>query len=82
MDLPNAEIKLGFPALQADSLQTEPPGKPKNTRVGSLSLLGGDLSDPGIELGSPALQADSLPTELSECVKKTISCVIEKDSII
>ena len=45
-------------------------------------LFPGDLPDPGIELGSPALQADSLPTELSECVKKTISCVIEKDSII
>ena len=28
-------------ALQADSLPTEPPGKPKNTGVGSLSLLQG-----------------------------------------
>ena len=27
------------PALQADSLPAEPQGKPKNTRVGSLSLL-------------------------------------------
>ena len=27
------------PLLQADSLPSEPPGKPKNTRVGSLSLL-------------------------------------------
>ena len=27
------------PALQADSLLSEPPGKPKNTGVGSLSLL-------------------------------------------
>ena len=27
------------PALQADSLPAEPPGKPKNTGVGSLSLL-------------------------------------------
>ena len=63
-DLPNPGIKPRSPSLQADSLQTEPPGKPKNTRVGSLSLLGGDLSDPGIELGSPALQADSLPAEL------------------
>ena len=26
------------PALQADSLPAEPPGKPKNTGVGSLSL--------------------------------------------
>ena len=29
----------GSPALQADSLPAEPPGKPKNTGVGSLSLL-------------------------------------------
>ena len=26
-DLPNPGIKLGFPALQADSLSSEPPGK-------------------------------------------------------
>ena len=37
-DLPNPGIKPRFPALQADSLPAEPPGKPKNTRVGSLSL--------------------------------------------
>ena len=29
------------PALQADSLSSEPPGKPKNTGVGSLYLLQG-----------------------------------------
>ena len=51
------------PALQGDSLPSEPPGKPKNSRVGSLSSPG-DLPDPGIELGSPALQEDSLPVEL------------------
>ena len=28
MDLPNSEIKPGFPALQVDSLPSEPPGKP------------------------------------------------------
>ena len=27
------------PALQVDSLLADPPGKPKNTGVGSLSLL-------------------------------------------
>ena len=27
-DLPNTGIKPGFPALQADSLTSEPPGKP------------------------------------------------------
>ena len=30
-------------ALQADSLLSEPPGKPKNTGVGSLSLLQGNF---------------------------------------
>ena len=29
------------PTLQADSLSSEPPGKPKNTGIGSLSLLQG-----------------------------------------
>ena len=40
-ELPDPEIELGSPALQADSLPAEPPGKPKNTGVGSLSLLQG-----------------------------------------
>ena len=38
-DLPNPGIKPRSPALQANSLSSEPPGKPKNTGVGSLSLL-------------------------------------------
>ena len=38
-DLPNPGIEPRSPALQVDSLPAEPPGKPKNTRVGSLSLL-------------------------------------------
>ena len=57
--------------MQEDSLPTEPPGKPKNTGVDSISTTGevaipspGDLPDPGIKLKSPALQADSLPAEL------------------
>ena len=40
-DLPNPRIKPRSPTLQADSLPSEPPGKPKNTGVGSLSLLQG-----------------------------------------
>ena len=51
--------------FKTDSLPAEPPGKPKNIGVGSLSPSPGDIPDPGIELVSPALQADSLPTELS-----------------
>ena len=38
-DLPNLGIELVSPPMQADSLPAEPPGKPKNTGVGSLSLL-------------------------------------------
>ena len=38
-DLPNPGIEPWSPALQADSLPSEPPRKSKNTVVGSLSLL-------------------------------------------
>ena len=32
-DLPNPEIKPRFPALQADSLPSEPPGKPPDNKI-------------------------------------------------
>ena len=38
-DLPNPGINPTSPTLQTDSLPSEPPGKPENTGVGSLSLL-------------------------------------------
>ena len=38
-DLPNPGIEAMSPALQVDSLPAEPQGKPKNSGVGSLSLL-------------------------------------------
>ena len=38
-DLPDPGIEPTSPASQADSLLAEPPGKPKNTGVGSLSFL-------------------------------------------
>ena len=40
-DLPNPGTESMSPALQVDSLLSEPPGKPKNSGVGSLSLLQG-----------------------------------------
>ena len=60
------------PALQADSLPSEPPGKaPPSMEFSRQEYWSGlpfpspgDLPDPGIEPGSPALQADSLPSEL------------------
>ena len=52
-DLPNSGMEPRSPALQADSLPAEPPGKPKNIGVGSLSLLQGTFptqeSNPGIQ---------------------------------
>jgi len=36
---PDPGMEPRSPALQADSLAAEPQGKPKNTGVGSLSLL-------------------------------------------
>ena len=40
-NLPNSVLKPRSPAMQADSLPSEPQGKPKNTGVGSLSLSQG-----------------------------------------
>ena len=40
-ELPNPGIELRSPALQVDSLLSESPGKPKNTGMGSLSILQG-----------------------------------------
>ena len=62
-DLPNPGIDPRSPALQVASLPSEPPGKPKNTGVGSFGPSPGDLPNPGIKPRSRALQADSLPAE-------------------
>ena len=40
-DLPNPGIESRSPASQVGSLPSEPPGKLKNTGMGSLSLLQG-----------------------------------------
>ena len=57
-------IEPRSPTLQAASLPAEPPGKPKNAGVCSLSLLH-QIFWPRNRMWSPSLQADSLPTELS-----------------
>ena len=61
--LPNPGIKPMSPALQVDSLPSEPPKKPKNIRVGNLSFRQGTFQ-PRNRTRSPVLQADSLPAEL------------------
>ena len=63
--LANPQTEPRSPALQADSLPDEPQGKPKNTEVGSLSLLQKIFPTQEWNL-SATLQVDSLPTELSE----------------
>ena len=42
-DLPNPNIEPRPSSLQANSLLSDPSGKPKNTGVGSLSLLHGNF---------------------------------------
>ena len=42
-DLPNPGTEPRSPALQVNFLPSEPPGKPKTTRMGSLSLLQGNF---------------------------------------
>ena len=65
-DLPNPGIEPRSPALQVDSLLSEPPEKPMPMPSP------GDLPDPGIELVFPALQAGSLPAELPGKPKKRL----------
>ena len=52
-NLPYPGIKPRSPALQADSLPTEPQGEPKNTGVGSLYLLQGIFPAQGLNSGLP-----------------------------
>ena len=52
-DLPNPGIEPRSPTLQAGSLPAEPLGKPKNTGVGTLSLLQGIFLTQGLNPGLP-----------------------------
>ena len=51
-DLPKPGIERRPPTFRVDSLLSEPPGKPKNTALGSLPLLQGNFptqkSNPGL----------------------------------
>ena len=69
-DLPDPGIEPWSPALEADALTSEPPGKPKvtltavkNFKMHSGSNKAGYFPVPGIEPGSPTLQADALTSE-------------------
>ena len=61
-DLPNPGIDTRSPKLHAHSLPSELPGRPKNTRVGSLSLLQGISPTQEWYLCLLHWQVDSLPT--------------------
>ena len=63
-DLSDPGIKPGSPALQVESLPSEPPRKQRIPEWVAFPSPA-DLPDPGIKPGSPALQVDSLPIELS-----------------
>ena len=61
--LPDPGIEPGFAALKADSLPSEPPGKPQEYWSKPIVSPRG-LRDPGKESWSSTLQAGSLPAEL------------------
>ena len=53
-DLLNPGIKPGYPALQADSLPTEPPNPPANAGDAKDSeLISGSGRSPGVGNGNP-----------------------------
>ena len=72
------EVKVASRSVVPDSLQPhgleslwDSPGQ--NTGVSSLSLLQGNLPNPGIEPRSPALQADSSPAKPQGKSHKTLN---------
>ena len=58
--LPISGIKPRSPELQADSLPSEPPGKPKNTGVGSLFLLQRILPTQELNWGLCEIKTDTV----------------------
>ena len=67
------------PTLQADSLPSEPPGKPKNTGVGSLSLLQGNFQTQ--ELNQGLLHCRWILYQLSYPGSPTVSLLDFKNPI-
>ena len=63
-DLLDPGMELMSPSLAGVFFTIEPPGKPKNPGVGSLSLLQGNFPTQESNWRSPELQVDSLPAEL------------------
>ena len=61
--IPSESCSVVSNSLQPRGLYSPWDSPGQNSGVGSLSLLQGNLPNPGIEPWSPALQADSLPAE-------------------
>ena len=57
------KVAQSCPTLRPHGLYSPWDSPGQNTGVGSLSLLQGNLPNPGVEPRSPPLQADSLPAE-------------------
>ena len=74
-DLPDPGIEPRYPTLQVDSLPSEPPGKPKNTGVGSLThFLGRGTDTPGYRQEKPAGTTHSSRSDLSPREQLESSC--------
>ena len=73
-NLPNPGITTRFPTLHPDSLPSEPPGKPKNTGVGSLSLLQGifPTQEQGKKKQNKRLSERHIKYETKRCFTKQI----------
>ena len=63
-NLPNPGIEPRSSTLQVDSLLSEPPGKPRNTGLGSLSLLQGNFPTQESNWGLLHCRLIFLPPEL------------------
>ena len=73
-DLLNTEMEPRSPPSQADSLPSEPPGKPWILDWVAYPFSRA-LPDPGIGPVSSELQADSLPAELPGKPLETTTCI-------
>ena len=80
-DFPNPGIKPRPPALQEDSLPVEPPGKPKNTGMGSYSFSSKSSrprNQTGVSCTAGGFIKNSLPAELPGNRHQTIQSQTKK----
>ena len=75
-DLPNLGIEPKSSTLQADSLLSGPPGKPKNAGVGSLHLLQGNFPTQELNWGLLHWQVGSLPLAPPRIIVIYLKCTM------